>query len=94
MGWHKAYFNKIENHPMVDKIRQAGTILSINLKDEADNGYFSNIREIALNHFWDKNILLRPLGNVVFINAPYCISEGEMNSIYKAIDELLEKLSK
>ena len=94
VGWHKAYFNKIENHPMVDKIRQAGTILSINLKDEADNGYFSNIREIALNHFWDKNILLRPLGNVVFINAPYCISEGEMNSIYKAIDELLEKLSK
>jgi adenosylmethionine-8-amino-7-oxononanoate aminotransferase len=39
----------------------------------------------------DKNILLRPLGNVLNILPPYCITEMELKSIYQAIEEYLSK---
>jgi adenosylmethionine-8-amino-7-oxononanoate aminotransferase len=35
---------------------------------------------------------LRPLGNVIYVLPPYCISEKDLNKIYSAIKEFLDAL--
>jgi adenosylmethionine-8-amino-7-oxononanoate aminotransferase len=85
---HEMVSDKLAELDHVSAVRQRGTILAIELKDTAESSYFSSLRDIAYNHFLDKGILLRPLGNIVFINPPYCISNDELGKIYAAIVEL------
>lgn len=83
-------FSKIlENHPKIEEIRLCGTILAIELKSVEGNTYFSGIRDIAYRYFLENGLLIRPLGNVIFINPPYCITEMELELIYEKITQFL-----
>jgi len=42
--------------------------------------------------FLDKSIILRPLGNILYILPPYCITNDELNYIYSKIEQALEEL--
>ena len=75
----------LENHPKIEEIRLCGTILAIELKSVEGNTYFSGIRDIAYRYFLDNGLLIRPLGNVIFINPPYCITDSELELIYEKI---------
>ena len=75
----------LENHPKIEEIRLCGTILAIELKSIEGNTYFSGIRDIAYRYFLDNGLLIRPLGNVIFINPPYCITDSELELIYEKI---------
>jgi len=66
-------------------IRQTGTIMAFDVKVESNSGYFSNIRDLLYDSFLKKGVLLRPLGNTIYILPPYCISQKELNRIYSAI---------
>ncbi|NUM50363.1 MAG: adenosylmethionine--8-amino-7-oxononanoate transaminase [Flavobacteriales bacterium] len=72
----------------VKKSRSLGTILALEL--DAEQGYFSNIREEMYSFFLQKGIVLRPLGNVLYFMPPYCINTNEMNLVYEAIHEFLK----
>ncbi len=79
----------LENHPKIQEIRLCGTILAIELKSVEGNTYFSGIRDIAYRYFLDNGLLIRPLGNVIFINPPYCITDTELELIYEKITQFL-----
>ena len=79
----------LENHPKIEEIRLCGTILAIELKSVEGNTYFSGIRDIAYRYFLENGLLIRPLGNVIFINPPYCITEMELELIYEKITQFL-----
>jgi len=42
--------------------------------------------------YLNNGILLRPLGNTIYIMAPYCITENELNKIYAVITQSLTYL--
>lgn len=88
-----AYQASIVNHNAVYETRVLGTILAIELETGEGNTYFSNIRDKAYNFFLEQGLLIRPLGNVIFINPPYCISDEQLALIYKAIDSFFVKYS-
>jgi adenosylmethionine-8-amino-7-oxononanoate aminotransferase len=69
----------------VENVRFLGTILAIEFKVSGESSYFSNIRDQAYAHFLDNGILLRPLGNIIFINPPYCISNEELSKLHSCI---------
>ena len=50
-----------------------------------NNGYFSDLGPKMKNFFKGKNVLLRPLGNVIYILPPYCSTEDDLNLAYSAI---------
>jgi adenosylmethionine-8-amino-7-oxononanoate aminotransferase len=79
----------LENHPKIEEIRLCGTILAIELKSVEGNTYFSGIRDIAYRYFLENGLLIRPLGNVIFINPPYCITDMELELIYEKITQFL-----
>lgn len=66
-------------------VRQCGTMTALDLK-VADVGYLSDIGPRLADYFiQDRRVLLRPLGNTIYVMPPYCITQGELASIYDAI---------
>jgi adenosylmethionine---8-amino-7-oxononanoate aminotransferase len=89
---HLAFCEKIKNHKNTIRVQCLGTILSIELLTSEDAGYFNKLRDYCYNFFLNQDILMRPLGNVIYILPPYVISKKERDKIYKAIIELLNSL--
>ena len=79
----------LADEPAVVAVRQAGTIAAVEFRAE-DEGYLSHRAPSLANFFLSRNILLRPLGNVVYILPPYCITPQELHEVYEAIHESID----
>ena len=86
---HQGFVNKLKIHPKVAEAKSLGTILSLEV-DVKDGGYTSSIRNRMYQFFLERNVLLRPLGNVVYILPPYVITEDELKEVYELILEFLD----
>ncbi|CAH0381912.1 unnamed protein product [Bemisia tabaci] len=42
--------------------------------------------------FLEKGLLLRPLGNTIYLLPPYCISDSELEGAYKTVAEIIKSL--
>ena len=67
-------------------VRRTGTITALDL-DVRDGGYLAGIGPRLLEFFGRRNLLLRPLGNTIYVMPPYCISQADIDEIYAAIAE-------
>jgi len=75
----------------VGEARQIGTIGAIELRAE-DAGYLSSMRPKLYQFFLERGVLLRPLGNVVYVLPPYVISPDELHRVYDVIQEAIQTL--
>lgn len=75
----------------VGDTRQIGTIGAIELLAE-DAGYLSAMRPKLYRFFLDRGVLLRPLGNVVYVLPPYVITPDELHRVYDVILEAIQTL--
>jgi adenosylmethionine---8-amino-7-oxononanoate aminotransferase len=85
---HTEFYHLIKSHEKLKDVRQTGTIIAFEIKVENES-YFSEIRNEAYNFFLENGLLIRPLGNVIFINPPYCTTNEELDFIYVKIREFL-----
>lgn len=69
----------------VAAVRHKGVILAIEYRTPQHTGYFNSLRDRLYDHFMARGIVLRPLGNIIYILPPYCISDEELDLIYTAI---------
>jgi adenosylmethionine-8-amino-7-oxononanoate aminotransferase len=76
---------------VVGETRQIGTIGAIELRAE-DAGYLSAMRPKLYRFFLDRGVLLRPLGNVVYVLPPYVIAPDELHHVYDVITEAAQTL--
>ena len=88
---HKVFKSQIEKHPKLKEVRQTGTIIALEW-DTDGTSYFNNIRDTLYNFFLDKGIILRPLGNILYIMPPYVITDNDLDYIYQNINLALETL--
>tara|TARA_R110002033_G_scaffold37313_11_gene76210 strand:- start:1369 stop:1983 length:615 start_codon:yes stop_codon:yes gene_type:complete len=86
---HRAFAKRLAQKSNVSGLRQCGTILAFEIDDGAGD-YMSSLGPQLLAFFRDRNILLRPLGNTVYIMTPYCIRREELDSVYAVIDEAID----
>lgn len=89
--WNRSFLQQFSSSKWIAETRQSGTILAIELRDEV-NGYYSKLRDKAYSFFLEKGVLLRPLGNVIFVNAPYCITNKELEKIGQAITDFIDSI--
>ena len=87
---HNDFAQSLSEQDGIKEIRHLGTILAIEL-DTGETSYMNKSRYEIYNYFLAKNILLRPLGNVIYILPPFIISDVELAEIYTAIKAFLEK---
>ena len=69
-----------------------GVILALEIDTPGETSYVNEVRHKLYPYFIDRGILLRPLGNVIYVVPPYCIEQEELQQIYRAIKELLDTL--
>ncbi|HEY4276509.1 MAG TPA: adenosylmethionine--8-amino-7-oxononanoate transaminase [Rhizomicrobium sp.] len=69
-------------------VRQAGTIAALDLVVPSA-GYLAEIGPRLRKLFRARGLLIRPLGNVLYLMPPYCITEDEIERVYAAIDEVV-----
>lgn len=86
-GRHEEFGKKLKTISNVENIRQLGTVLAFDVVNDGETNYFNNVRDTLYNFFIENGVLLRPLGNVIYIMAPYCITDTELDKVYRAIEE-------
>lgn len=91
---HITFTEKIKNHPNIKDIRVLGIILAIEIKTPEKTHYLNSISTEIEKYFLDRNILIRPLGNVLYLVPPVCITSYQLKKIYTSIEMFLsEKLN-
>ncbi|MEJ7694457.1 adenosylmethionine--8-amino-7-oxononanoate transaminase [Daejeonella sp.] len=88
---HRSFAARIAKHPKVRTIRQTGTILAMEWETGDNTSYFNSLRDDLYNFFLREGIILRPLGNIIYIMAPYCITNDQLKYIYQKIEQALEQ---
>jgi len=66
--------------------RICGTIAAVDFAG-AGGGYHAEVGQRLKAFFLERGLLIRPLGPVVYLLPPYCISEDELHRAWDAIDE-------
>lgn len=68
-------------------LRQAGTIAALDL-NVSGGGYLAEVGPRLRALFRERGLLIRPLGNVIYLMPPYCVSASDLDRAYDAIDEV------
>lgn len=87
---HRRFAQEIRQNERIDNVRTCGNIIAITIKTVDANGYLSCERDRIYHYFLARGILLRPMGNVLYLIPPYCITHEQLQHIYQAIREFLE----
>ncbi|GAC1612180.1 MAG: adenosylmethionine--8-amino-7-oxononanoate transaminase [Novosphingobium sp.] len=78
----------VSAHSRVRNPRRCGTIAAFEIEDAA-GGYLSALAPRLMAFFGTRDVLLRPLGNTVYVMPPYCITPAELAKVWSAIDEVV-----
>lgn len=89
---HSRFVESLRNHATVANARAKGTIMAVELMNHERTGYTNELRKKIYPYFIERNILLRPLGNTIYMVPPYVIKEKELDIIYDAIRSFIDTL--
>jgi adenosylmethionine---8-amino-7-oxononanoate aminotransferase len=89
---HADRLAQLRERPGVGDVRHIGDVGALEL-NVPDPGYLSGLRPKLYEFYLRKGVLLRPLGNVVYVLPPYVITPAELNFVYDVIEESLEMIA-
>src|SRR3984957_7402840 len=90
---HRERLPAFAAHQGVASVRHIGTVAAIELS-VPDAGYLSSLRPRLYQYFLSRGVLLRPLGNVVYILPPYVITPEQVHFVYDVIRDALAWVEK
>jgi adenosylmethionine-8-amino-7-oxononanoate aminotransferase len=90
--WQTEFLSKLKENSKIINVRQTGTVVAFDVKTTAGSDYFNNIRDFLYDNFIKHGVLLRPLGNTVYILPPYIITKEQLQKVYGVIDEVLKMI--
>ncbi len=83
-GWYAA-------RPDITDVRVKGSIFAIDIKSDTQ-GFLASIAQDIYDFMLKNDILLRPIGNTVYILPPYCISNEDLERIYETLWRSLDSI--
>ena len=87
---HLRFEDSIKNHPKVKTTRILGVIFALEVVTENQESYYGTLRNKLYDFFIENGIILRPVGNIVYILPPYVISKNQLEKVYQTIEKALE----
>jgi adenosylmethionine-8-amino-7-oxononanoate aminotransferase len=87
---HLEFVKKHKMNLKLIDIRCLGTILALELKTPDHTHYLNNASENITTFFLENNIIVRPLGNILYFIPPYCITKQELENVYKVTEQFLD----
>lgn len=82
---HRDGLARLALHPKLRQLRLTGTIAAMDIAADQE-GYTSPVGAKLKNYFHAQGVLLRPLGNVLYLLPPYCTTETELRRAYDIIE--------
>ncbi|GAB2558031.1 adenosylmethionine--8-amino-7-oxononanoate transaminase [Spirosoma areae] len=89
---HAAFAVQLSVHSAVKNVRQRGTLLAFDLQGGEQTSYFNTIRDTAYSFLLERGVLMRPLGNVLYLMPPYCTTTDQLDFAYKQVLALLDTI--
>ncbi|HMF70406.1 MAG TPA: adenosylmethionine--8-amino-7-oxononanoate transaminase [Flavitalea sp.] len=71
-------------------VRVLGTIIAFELNTHEKN-YLNQSGKALSTKAMEHSVFLRPLGNTVYLMPPYCITEDQLETVYKVMISLLQQ---
>lgn len=87
---HLAFEKRVQSHPKVVTTRVLGVIFALEIKTESAASYYGNLRNKLYNFFIENGVILRPVGNIVYILPPYIITDEQLEKVYQVVESALE----
>ncbi|HEU4791195.1 MAG TPA: adenosylmethionine--8-amino-7-oxononanoate transaminase [Flavobacterium sp.] len=87
---HLDFKKRIENHPMVTATRVLGVIFALEIKTETSASYYGTLRNRLYDFFIENGVILRPVGNIVYVLPPYVITDAQLQKVYEVVESALE----
>jgi adenosylmethionine---8-amino-7-oxononanoate aminotransferase len=89
---HLAFQEKIKQHPKVKTTRILGVIFALEIKTESEESYYGTMRNKLYHFFIQNGIILRPVGNIVYILPPYIILDEQLEKVYSVVEQAIEMI--
>lgn len=89
---HHVFAEKLQRYSQVQNVRVLGTILAFEIKTDETTSYYGSFRNKWYAFFIENGIILRPVGNTVYIMPPYVASDSQLEIIYQTIEKGLQIL--
>jgi adenosylmethionine---8-amino-7-oxononanoate aminotransferase len=86
---HSERLDRFRDDRRFANVRQIGTIAALDVV-AGDTGYLANIGPHLYQSFRRRDLLVRPLGNTIYIMPPYCSGASELDLVYEAIGEIVD----
>ena len=90
--WPSVFVAALADDPRFENPRCLGTIGAIDLK-VPDAGYLAGVGPALRAYFLKRGVLLRPLGNTLYVMPPYCIAPNDLAHVYETIREIPADIS-
>jgi len=87
---HLLFQERIQSHPRVATTRVLGVIFALEITTNQDTSYYGSLRNTLYDFFIAQGIILRPVGNVVYILPPYITTNEQLEIIYNTLSKALE----
>lgn len=87
---HLHFQTKIKSHPKVKTTRVLGVIFALEIVTENQESYYGTMRNKLYNYFIENGIILRPVGNIVYILPPYIITQNQLEKVYQVVENAIE----
>lgn len=87
---HLDFQEQIKQHPKVTTTRVLGVIFALEIKTESSASYYGSLRNKLYDFFIENGVILRPVGNIVYILPPYIITDEQLQRIYQVVENALE----
>jgi adenosylmethionine-8-amino-7-oxononanoate aminotransferase len=87
---HLQFAQRLKKYSNVQNSRTLGIILAFEIKRESVESYYGDFRNKLYAFFIENGIILRPVGNTIYILPPYVTTNEQLEIIYKTIEKALE----
>jgi len=87
---HLDFEKHIKSHPKVITTRVLGVIFALEIQTESAASYYGTLRNKLYDFFIENGIILRPVGNIVYILPPYIITDEQLQKVYEVVEKALE----
>jgi adenosylmethionine-8-amino-7-oxononanoate aminotransferase len=88
-GWHQEFALEIKDHPKVRSTRQQGVIFALELNIAIER--YGDLRYQIFDFCMKEGVFLRPLGETIYILAPFITTKTQMEKIYNTIKKVLDR---
>lgn len=88
---HQPYLERLRNYPCFENIRCCGTIAALDVVVQGQKGYLHQIGPQIRIRLLELGLLVRPLGNVLYLMPPYCITDAQLDHIYRGIETVAKE---